>query len=119
MDLSVKVREMRVDSNDQLLHFFHYYALQDRVDVSHLSNKQPQCLATSLSIADFLPSTEDYQALRDNFAVHLARIAVKKFSAFKFLEEGVPQHIIHRYSKELSRTSHFVSKTVYNVQQII
>ena len=80
--------------------------------IVYLSNKQPQCLATNLSIADFLPSNEDYQALRDNFAVHLARIAVKKFSAFKFLEEGVPQHIIHCYSKELSRPSHFVSKTV-------
>ena len=28
LDLSVKVEEMRVDSNDQLLHFFHYYTLQ-------------------------------------------------------------------------------------------
>ena len=106
---------MRVDSKDQLLHFFHYCALRDRVDSSHLSSQQPQCLATSLSAVDFFPSAEDYQTLRDNFAVHLARIAVKKFTAFKFLEDCVPQHIIHHYSKELSQPSHCVSNN-YNTR---
>ena len=43
------------------------------------------------------------------FVIHLARIVVSKLAFFKFLQEAVPQHILHRYSKEISQPSHFVN----------
>ena len=109
LELTVRVREMRQDDRDKSVHFFHHYALKDRVDSSHLSSYQPQCLASSLCPADFLPSAEDYRILRNNFVIHLARIAVKKLTSFRFLQEGVPQHIHHPHSKDLSQPSQFVS----------
>ena len=114
LDLTVRVREMRLDNRDKSLHFFHYFAVKDRISSSHLSRYQPQCLATSLPPSAFYPSADDYTRLCDNFVVHLARIAVGKFAAFKFLKECVPIHLLHRYSNEVSKPSHIVSPIVGN-----
>ena len=60
---------MRVVTSNQLLHYFHYFAALDRVDVSNFSStppKLPICTPHECALS-LLPSVEDDQALKCNF----------------------------------------------------
>ena len=116
LDLTVQVREMRSDNKDKSLHFFHYFAVKDRINSSHLSRYQPQCLATSLPLSAFYPSADDYTHLCDNFVVHLARIAVSKFAcSLQILERMCTQTSSSSLLKRCFKTiSHCESHYSYN-----
>ena len=109
LDLTIKVRDMRLDNPNQSYHFFHSIAVQDRIVTSHLDDTKPQCLVSTLSASDFMPSSLDYQQLRNDFIVLVARILVAEFPEFHFFYGAVPNHIQHMYSTELSKKSTVVS----------
>ena len=104
LDLTVKVRDMRQDSPNESYHFFHTIAVQDRIDTGHLDSSKPQQLVSNLTISDFLLSSSDYDHLRDDFIVLVARVLVQEFKEFKFLA-GVPPYILHKYSEEMASKS--------------
>jgi len=99
LDLTVKVRDMRVDNPNQAHHFFHTIAVQDRIATDHLDDTKPQCLASTLEVSNFVPSLSDKQQLCSDFVVLVARIIASEFAEFKFLQLSVPTHIPHQYSK--------------------
>ena len=58
--------------------------------------------------ASFLPSVADINAVKANLTILVARILVKHISALSFLSRVVPQHIHHKYSKEMASKSDVV-----------
>ena len=52
---------MTMNKQTKSLHFYHAYAVKDRIDTSHL----PECHLSqpSLTYNDFIPSDEDYASL--------------------------------------------------------
>lgn len=61
LDLTVKVRDMRVDNPNEAHHFFHTIAVQDRIATDHLDDTKPQCFASTLEVSNFVPSLSDKQ----------------------------------------------------------
>lgn len=54
LNVTVKVRDMRMDNPNQMHHFFHLIAIQDRVDTSHFDNSGPRADVRTLGVADFV-----------------------------------------------------------------
>ena len=75
-------------------------------------NPHPKANIKKLPLQTFIPSVTDCEHLLQEFVVLVARVVVKQFSAFKFLEDVVPQHIPHEYSKLMATKSEIVSQTV-------
>ena len=78
IDKCVHCRHMRIDKQTQSLHYFHSYAVRDRVDCSHLSD-EPKCSPTTAKdiIDTVLPTLEDDAIIHDVFAILVARILCK------------------------------------------
>ena len=71
LDLTVKVRDMRVDNPNQTHHFFHTIAIQDRIATGHLDDNKPQCLVSSLEVETFVPSPSALFFLNLNLSVNV------------------------------------------------
>ena len=67
IDKNVTPRDMRMDYQTKSLHYFHVYAVLNRIDITGLSEEAPTSrLLHNLQISAFLPSVADCKALRDN-----------------------------------------------------
>lgn len=100
-----------VDKPDSI-HYFHSYAVADRVDFSSLSeNVIPTHQRDKKQVAlSLLPSPEDDAALRDSIIILISRILFENLQFFKVAFEGVVEwHIKHEYYKEMSKKSIVVS----------
>ena len=114
IDKNVKRRYYRSDTsaNTNSLHYFHYYAVKDRIDFSNMEEDPIQCeqedrkqLALSL-----LPSSDDDTELRNNLCVLISRVLYSNIPYFKYTFDGVIEwHIQHDFYKEMSTHSEWVS----------
>ena len=80
IDKTIKPRYMRSDRcNKGTIHYFHSYALADRIDFSYLSDVVPPLPRVSLSqiATSVLPSAEDNKLLLRNFTTLLSRVRVE------------------------------------------
>lgn len=113
IDKTVRQRYMRSDvPKPESIHYFHYYAVANRIDFSHLSeitpplpNVEVRQIATSL-----LPTPDDDMALRHNLAILVSRILFQNLTFFQLAFDGVIEwHIKHEYYEQMSRKSEIVS----------
>ncbi len=114
IDFTVNTRYMRIDGRqNRSLHYFHCFAIQDRIDFSRLAfNKVPLT-----GLPDFeemanklLPSKLDDAALARNIAILLSRLLATHVPFFKHaFSDVVTWHIEHEYTTEMSQKSEVVS----------
>lgn len=114
IDKGVKQRYMRVDvKKPDSLHWFHAYAVSDRIDFSNLSE---QVIPTSQICPDriaasLLPSVEDDLAIRRNICTLMSRVLCDNVTFFKTSFDGViDRHIKHDFYDQMSKKSDVVSK---------
>lgn len=119
LDLTVRVRDMRMDNRDKSIHFFHHMAAQERVSSHHLESEEPTAPITSLQLEDILPNYADYKQLRTNFIVLLARIITSRLEQFKCLSDVVPLHIDHEHSEAMKQKCNVVSATLICVVYMV
>ncbi len=104
---------MRVEKHrGQSLHYFHFCAIQNRIDFSDFPDIFPAtCLNSPKRRAlHLLPSVEDDNDLRANMAVLVSRIIVDNIPFFHHTFDGiVTRHIKHKYYSEMCQTSVVVS----------
>ncbi len=112
VDKNVTPRDMRVDHLTKSYHYFHSYAVRDRVDLTAASNVTPDTDVESLSLTCFLPSLDDCKRLRDNYIVLASRVLVEHLRFLAPLKGCVPEHIQHKYSKEMMQKSEIVRSMV-------
>ena len=110
LDLTIHPRNQTIQNQTKSLHYFHSYAVQDRINLSGFSNICSNIAPFSMNLHSLLPSNEDKEALVSNFAVLIARILVKHVPAFSVFSDVVPQHITHEYYAEMSAKSKVVCK---------
>lgn len=110
IDFTVNARYVRVNGRqNQSLHYFHYFAILDRIDFSGLSFTKAPVSGTP----DFeqmanvlLPSKEDDAALSKNVATLLSRLLATHIPFFKHTcSDVVTWHIEHEYTTEMSQKS--------------
>lgn len=105
IDKNINPRDMRVDNQVKSIHYFHSYAVQDRIELSDLSDDLPECDIGSLPVTTFVPSVEDCTALRANYIVLAARVIVDKLPYFSALHQCVVKNIPHQYSEAMQKKS--------------
>lgn len=109
IDKVVKPRHMRIDHQSRSLHYFHTYAVKDRIDFSHLEDKPALLNLDSIDVTALLPTPGDRKAMKRNFGIHVARVLKKRMAYFTHFGSGLERHIQHQYSKEMSTKSEVVS----------
>ena len=119
VDKGIKQRYMRFGiGKPDAIHYFHSYAVGDRIDLSNLSDqviltqqRDAKQVATSL-----VPTSEDDVALRDNMCVLISRILYENLEFFRHSFDGVIEwHIKHEFYDEMSTKSEVVSVTIFRV----
>lgn len=108
IDKNIRPREMRVDNQTQSLHFFHSYAVRDRVDLSTFSSDVNVPDVSNIKLESLLPSPNDEHILKKNLAVLMGRVLIKHLPFFKTFGSGLERHIQHEYSVEMARKSEVV-----------
>lgn len=114
IDKNIRPREMRSDYQTRSLHYFHTYAVCDRVDMSNFSEEVPLVTMNSIALQDLLPTSSDECMMRDNFVVLVGRTLAKNMPFFSKFCKGQRRHISHEFSKEMAQKSEVVGFT-FNV----
>ena len=114
IDKMIRHRYLRTDSNATAtsLHYFHFYAVKDRIDFSDLGEKAILCHgADQLQLVlSLLPLPEDDIALWRNLCVLISRILYNNLEFFKVAFDGIVEwHIEHSFYQEMSKKSDVVS----------
>ena len=113
VDKTIKPRNPTIDAQTQSLHYVQVYAVEDRVDYSKLSSSSP---SRGASVYSMIPTTADYQILKDNFNILVARVVVEYIPYFADDFKGLTvRHIIHDYSRETAKKSDVVGQMNYTL----
>ena len=116
IDVRIVPRYMRVDCKVQSIHYFHSYAVQDRIQLDRFPNERaPSCLPCPDDIAkSLLPTPADDEALIGHIKILFARVLVETLTWFDTcFSDIVVKHIYHRRYSEMSSKSIVVSYTVH------
>ena len=114
IDKTMKPRNMTGEHQTRSLHYFHVYALRDRIDLSDFSSEVPTPDISKMNMEDLLPSTDDHLMLHENMAILMGRILHKYMPFIKKFGTGLGRHIFHEHYEDLSTKSEVVScATVY------
>lgn len=113
IDKNVRRRHMRSERQTDSLHYFHVYAVQNRIDFRALSDVRidRSCIDILPLAKSLLPTEMDDTMLKSNISTLIARVLCTHLSFFKTCFDGlVDWHMQHRYYKEMSSKSLVVSK---------
>lgn len=111
IDKNVRPREMRSDNQTRSLHYFHTYALRDRLDLSDVSNKAPATDIAHMQVEALLPSASDKATMIKHFSILIARVLSKYIPYFEKLK-CLERHIRHEFSNQMSKKSEVVSSII-------
>ena len=113
VDISAHARYMRsVGYRNQSLHYFHSFAVLDRISFRNLSQDLKEVCQNNLQdiALSILPSPENDKSLVDNIAMLISRVLVTHMDYFRFtFSDSVTWHLQHKYYKEMSSKSKVVS----------
>jgi L1 cell adhesion molecule like protein len=112
IDKTVKPRDMRFNHQVQSLHYFHVYAVKDRINFSGLSNNSTFIDPKSIDCNLFYPSTDDDAALAFNMEILVARILTQNIHGLSHLKYAVMPHIQHKYTANMVQKSQVHGKCV-------
>ena len=108
IDKTVKPRDMRFNHQVQSLHYFHVYAVKDRINFSGLSNNSTFIDPKSNDCNLFYPSTDDDAALAFNMEILVARILTQNIHGLSHLKYAVMPHIQHKNTANMVQKSQVV-----------
>lgn len=111
IDKDIKPRNMTSEHQTQSLHYFHMYAVKDRVDLSGYSNEVPQPDSDHMNLETLLPGRDDVKMLHDNFALLVGWVLRKYMPFFEKFGIGLGRHIYHEHSDAMSAKSEVVCRT--------
>ena len=109
LDKEVVPREMRSDYQKRSLHYFHAYAVKDRIDLSEVSDQKVQPDLQSIQLTELLPTGDDEDILRRNFTILICRVLIKHMQYFAPFNKAIDKHIQHDFSSQMSQKSEVVS----------
>lgn len=113
IDKNVKCRYTRVDKRQVTsMHYYHYYALQDRTNIAGIPDNSPDLEnipLLTIPVNDVLPTVTDERNLYHNFAIIISRVLVDNLKYFNCYSDVVTHHIKHDFYDEMSSKSETVS----------
>ena len=109
IDKNIKPRNMTSDHQTRSLHYFHAYAVRDRLDLSSYNSDPPVPDMGQMNLESLLPSRNDGEVLHENLAILIGRILRRYMPFFTKYAAGLGRHIMHEHSESMSTKSHVVS----------
>ena len=106
----VQPRDMRGEHQSRSLHYFHSYAVCDRINVADVSDIVTSPDISQVDLTEILPTPSDNQALLSNYTLLIFRVLRKYMAFFARFGKVVERHIQHEYSYEMAQKSIVVSK---------
>lgn len=113
VDLRQNPSHQTLDRRGKDHHWFHMVAVKDRVVAGDISVTEPTALVKDLQLHTFLPTIQDCIKHNDEFIILVARILTDHFPAWKCLQESVPSHIPHKFSREMAMKSDIVYTCIH------
>ena len=113
VDIHQRASHQSMERRDRDHHWFHLYAVRDRVTGVELPNDSPTADISQLPLNTFLPSVQDCNSLRSEFGVFISRVITEKIPYLHTCRDIVLQHIPHKYSTEMMRKSEIVSVVTF------
>ena len=110
IDKDVKPRNMRSDYQTRSLHYFHAYAVRDRLNLDNCDHCASAPNPSTIDLELLLPSKENEMQIRRNMGILIARTLKKHLLYFSKYGKGVERHIMHSFYEEMSQKSNVVSK---------
>lgn len=114
LDKTVKPTVETSEHHTQSLHYFHGYAVKDRVDVSKLEDDPYLPDLSQINVETVLPKLDDESSLKSNMAILAAQVIRKRIPLIKKHFKPVVKHISHIYTSEMSQKSEVVSGIVHH-----
>ena len=108
IDKTVRACDMRVDNQNQSLHYFNSFAVRDRIPKVENPVESDCQKIDSAPLSTFLPTVDDCNAIRDGYITLISRVLVEHLAFLAPFKQCVPQHRVHTYSQEMSKKSEVV-----------
>ena len=106
VDKQRKVRHLRCDNKGGMVHMFSLLAGRSRTPAPLLLHSGGQMSALdSLTEDSFLPTPSDVTEIKGNLVYIISRVLTTYIDGLVPLSKFVPKHILHCYSKEMSKKS--------------
>ena len=115
LDFYKRVRDMRQDHQNLSIHWFHLYAVQDRVPCCHLEDGRSKKSLMSLTSDSFLPTSNELSEIRNCMGILISRVLVEHMAAFQGMSSLLTWHIPHKHSKEMREKSIQVQFTILSL----
>ena len=104
-DMKIRPHDMLSTHQNTDLHYFASNLIVERVPCDNLSKAAPQRDINSLSNSTFLLDKVEAVKLREDLKVLVGRILVKNMPQLSFLKQIIPEHIPHKYQREIAQKS--------------
>ena len=107
LNCKITVKNMRVDHRNKQHNWFESIVVFERIDSSHLDNVRTLGDIQNFPNENYLLTSEEIKKLQSDFKVLVGRIFLEFFKhpQFTAVKKLVPQHILHRYTNEMSSKS--------------
>eukprot|EP00731_Ephydatia_muelleri_P025442 Em0017g525a len=102
IDKNIKPRDMRINNQTESLHYFHEFAVKDRINFSDITNNAELVFPDDIDYSVFYPNDDDDAQLVSNFQTLVTRIFVEHIPHLQHLFGNVTHNIQHKYSKNMS-----------------
>ena len=83
--------------------------MKDRISFKHLNSSPPLITSDDIDFNVFFPAPADNEQLVANFQILMTRILVHYLPGLQTLSAGTNNHILHKYSRNMSLKSNVVS----------
>lgn len=105
--IQTTARHQSLESANKVLLLTNTYAVENRVHVREL-DEGVTTTASALPLSTFLPSSDDFNCLRNRMGVIVQRILVKIIPCLGDSDDEVMWHIPHEHMAEMSQKSNVV-----------
>jgi len=110
LDIYIKPRSETLSCHADSKHFFHMFAVKDRIDNEMYNDSTETVDMESVDVSSVLPTEDDLIALKKNLGILVCRLVRRNMPYFRkhICTKTVPAHIEHEFSIEMSQKSEVV-----------
>ena len=112
IDFYTHVRDERKDRQGRMHHYFGSAAIVQHLSFEHLSNQRPP--VANIQLENVMLTPDESEALVEDYAYLVMRVASTHIPYFSFLKDFVPDHFTDGYSHVLAKKSDVIPLMALN-----
>ncbi|XP_071153480.1 uncharacterized protein [Mytilus edulis] len=97
------VHDERQDNHGKMHHAFGSAVIVQTLSFENISRIKPQKLFYEVDHQLFLPSSDEWKHIKEEYAIHMLHVAFKHIPYFKIFEKLITKQIVGQYSEQLKK----------------